>query len=80
MEEKFGYGSLYWTIVNDNRDRIIEYAKEKGWLITEGLMNWAFWPGKVTSALTFGEKPDKKAIRRMIKEAAGGPTTKNKSR
>lgn len=64
----FGYGSLSRSIVDDNKLDPHKIAAEMGCIAVEGTLQWGFLPSKITPKLQFGEKPDKKTMRKMVKE------------
>lgn len=64
----FGYGSLSRTIVDDNKLDVHKIAAEMGCVAIEGTLVWGFTPTKIVPTLQFGERPDKKTMRKMVKE------------
>lgn len=69
VETVFGYGSLDRSFVEDQKLDVQALAKEKGWHCEEGSLNFGFWRGGNAVTLKFGEKPDKKQLKRLVKEA-----------
>lgn len=64
----FGHCSLGIDWVKRHSFNSVAFAKKKGWYFSPGLMGHYFRSSGAISDLAFGHRPNKKEMRRMIKE------------
>jgi hypothetical protein len=80
IEQFFGYASISKSIVDDRKIDVHKIAKELKCIAVEGVLEWGFVKGFEPLKLTFGEKLDKKEIKRLTKELKNAQTTRNMPR
>lgn len=73
IDEIFGHSSLDLDVYRTHQAAIDAEAKEKGWEIEVGRFSVAFFRGKDRPKLVFGERPDKKTMKVMVKENKNKP-------
>lgn len=67
VEQVFDTCSLDWRVFEKRKDAIETLVNEKGWRIEIHTLNTAIFKDKIGLKLVFGEKPDKKQIREIMK-------------
>lgn len=68
VEEVFGYGHLPCDFIKEYNIDIEKLAREHDWKIEIGVLTVSFHLGTSRTLLVFGQKPDKKEMRRLVKE------------
>lgn len=78
MLRRFGYS---WVPIDEfmaHRVDIETFVNENGWRVVVGTLGAGILEGEKPIVLKFGEKPDRKTIKRIIKETKNG-TSRTKS-
>jgi len=68
VDTVFGYASVSVDWIADHGFDWRALARDRGWDLHKGTCNITFLRNKKGSGLVFGDKPDKKAMREMIKQ------------
>jgi hypothetical protein len=68
VDEVFGYGHLTKDFIDQNHIDIDKLAKEHNWKLDIGVLTVSFYLHR-GSLLIFGQKPEKKIFKRLVKEA-----------
>lgn len=68
VEDVFGYASLEIDFYLKYQAKIDAIVNDKGWRVVKGKLGVGILPDKDIVKLEFGDKPDKKTMKKMMKE------------
>lgn len=79
MNEVFGYGSVPVDLVNENREAFVSVMRKWKWHAIKGVLNVGFLREKPKMVdLEFGHAPDKKEVKKILKDIQKANDTENK--